>query len=62
MSYYSYTILECSNPELISSGSTFVQESLYSLRKRLQANGIGMKITMIVFYTHLNVKMGNSEN
>jgi hypothetical protein len=30
MSYYSYTVLECTNPELISSGSTFVKESLYS--------------------------------
>jgi len=27
MSYYSYTILECTNPELISSASTFVKES-----------------------------------
>lgn len=27
MSYYSYTKLECTNPELISSGSTFVKES-----------------------------------
>lgn len=30
MSYYSYTVLECTNPELISSGSTFVKESLSS--------------------------------
>jgi len=27
MSYHSYTVLECINPELISSGSTFVKES-----------------------------------
>lgn len=27
MSYYSYTVLECTNPELVSSGSTFVKES-----------------------------------
>ena len=27
MSYYSYTVLECTDPELISSGSTFVKES-----------------------------------
>ena len=27
MSYYSYTVLECTNPELISSASTFVKES-----------------------------------
>ena len=33
MSYYAYTILECSNPELISSGSTFVNESYSKLLK-----------------------------
>ena len=33
MSYYAYTILECSNPELISSGSTFVNESYSELLK-----------------------------
>jgi hypothetical protein len=27
MSYHAYTILECTNPSLISSGSTFVEES-----------------------------------
>ncbi len=27
MSYHSYTVLECTKPELISSGSTFVKES-----------------------------------
>ena len=27
MSYHAYTILECTNPSLISSGSTFVKES-----------------------------------
>jgi hypothetical protein len=27
MSYWAYTVLECTNPELISSGSTFVNES-----------------------------------
>jgi hypothetical protein len=30
MSYYAYTVLECTNPELISSGSTYVKESHYS--------------------------------
>jgi hypothetical protein len=33
MSYYAYTILECSNPELISSGSAFVNESYSKLLK-----------------------------
>ena len=33
MSYYSYTILECTNPELISSGSTFVRDSKSKLLK-----------------------------
>ena len=33
MSYYAYTILECTNPELISSGSTFVKESNSDLLK-----------------------------
>jgi len=33
MSYHSYTILECTNPELISSGSTFVKESNSKLLK-----------------------------
>ena len=33
MSYYSYTILESTNPELLSSGSTFVKESNSKLLK-----------------------------
>jgi hypothetical protein len=33
MSYYSYTVLECTNPELLSSGSTFVKESNSELLK-----------------------------
>lgn len=33
MSYYSYTILECTNSELISSASTFVKESHSELLK-----------------------------
>jgi len=33
MSYYSYTKLECTNPELISSASTFVKESNSMLLK-----------------------------
>lgn len=33
MSYYSYTILESTNPELLSSGSTFVKESNSELLK-----------------------------
>jgi hypothetical protein len=33
MSYYAYTILECTNPKLISSGSTFVNESHSELLK-----------------------------
>jgi hypothetical protein len=36
MSYYSYTILECTNPDLISSGSTFVKESLYSFIVKIE--------------------------
>ena len=33
MSYHSYTVLECTNPSLISSGSTFVKESNSKLLK-----------------------------
>ena len=33
MSYHAYTILECTNPSLISSGSTFVKESNSKLLK-----------------------------
>jgi hypothetical protein len=44
MSYYSYTILECTNPDLISSGSTFVKESLYSLLVKIE-NGKSHFIT-----------------
>lgn len=44
MSYYSYTVLECTNPELISSGSTFVKESLYSLLLKIE-NGKSHFIT-----------------
>ena len=44
MSYYTYTILECTNPELISSGSTFVKESLYSLLVKIK-NGQSHFIT-----------------
>ena len=33
MSYWAYTVLECTNPELISSGSTFVNESHSELLK-----------------------------
>lgn len=36
MSYYSYTKLECTNPELISSGSTFVKESNSKLLKIIE--------------------------
>jgi hypothetical protein len=44
MSYYSYTVLECTNPELISSGSTFVKESLYSSLVKIE-NGKSHFIT-----------------
>jgi len=44
MSYYSYTVLECTNPELISSGSTFVKESHYSLLLKIE-NGKSHFIT-----------------
>ena len=33
MSYWAYTVLECTNPELICSGSTFVNESHSELLK-----------------------------
>jgi len=36
MSYYAYTMLECTNPDLISTGSTFVKESLYSLLVKIE--------------------------
>ena len=44
MSYYSYTVLDCTNPELISSGSTFVKESLYSSLVKIE-NGKSHFIT-----------------
>jgi hypothetical protein len=59
MSYYSYTILECSNPELISSGSTFVKESLYSLLVKIkngQSHFITNKNTMDGEIIELSIK------
>jgi hypothetical protein len=48
MSYYSYTILESTNPELLSSGSTFVKESNSELLKikESKAHFLTWKATM----------------
>lgn len=48
MSYYSYTILESINPELLSSGSTFVKESNSELLKikESKAHFLTWKATM----------------
>ena len=61
MSYNAYTVLECTNPELISSGSTFVNESYSKLLKieNGKSHFITNKTTMIGEIYALSMKHPN---